>query len=539
MKFLTRILFILLTSHTFIYAQNEYEWISTYDGQGNDYDIGEKVIVDKNDDVYTVGWTTGADDSYDIVTIHYDHNDGTELWSNTFRGSLFGEDRGTDIFVDDSLNSYVVGTVMNDTTGQDFILIKYDNLGNEIWSSSYNYDSNSTDIAHCVVVDQSGNVYVGGHSRGDTSVMIVLKYNNLGDTLWSYKIPGPAVGVWDETIKLQIIDDDLFVGASSGNHVHIARLDKSTGSEFWNQFHNQSGIDNFYTRILDMVVDPDKNLTFTGDYVDSIGSLSPVNNHSLTAQYDSNGILQWTNSYYADIDYTSTGEDVDLDGNGNIYVCGRADFPGDEGYNYFTIKYNESGIEQWHDIYNGNYVDMNGNSGNDYALHIKVKGGDIFVLGRATNVINGEQIVGITTLKFDLDGNKTWTSPIPISSAASNIAVDSKGNAYVTGMHRGATSSLTNLITLKFGQLTDIATLESNKLTVFPNPTKETLYIKNLAPGFTELFIYDVVGRQVSTKRITNNLKTSISVSDLKEGFYTLKLLNSTTKVHTFQFLKQ
>ena len=71
-----------------------------------------------------------------------------------------------------------------------------------------------------------------------------------------------------------------------------------------------------------------------------------------------------------------------------------------------------------------------------------------------------------------------------------------------------------------------------DKLTakIYPNPTKNILYIEVYKPenGF-QLELYDLMGRQLSTKQILNN-QAAISVNHLSSGIYFLKIDKSVIK---------
>ena len=61
----------------------------------------------------------------------------------------------------------------------DYIIIKYDNLGNQIWLNTYNGTRNDSDHARGLAIDNSGNLYVTGESWGYKTAcdIITIKYS--------------------------------------------------------------------------------------------------------------------------------------------------------------------------------------------------------------------------------------------------------------------------------------------------------------------------------------------------------------------------
>jgi hypothetical protein len=130
--------------------------------------------------------------SSDIITIKYDSS-GTEQWTARYDNpdtSL--SDGGYGVAVDVEGNVYVVGQSQGLGTGADIVTIMYDSLGSQQWVTRYNgpandYDTPSTeDGGKCMAVDQDGNIYVTGVSRGATSVndYVTIMYDPDGNEIW-------------------------------------------------------------------------------------------------------------------------------------------------------------------------------------------------------------------------------------------------------------------------------------------------------------------------------------------------------------------
>jgi hypothetical protein len=73
------------------------------------------------------------------------------------------------LVVDDSGNVYVTGESYEEIGIRDYVTVKYDASGNEVWELRYHGPENGWDAARDVAVDHSGNVYVTGFSDGASS----------------------------------------------------------------------------------------------------------------------------------------------------------------------------------------------------------------------------------------------------------------------------------------------------------------------------------------------------------------------------------
>ena len=96
--------------------------------------------------------------------------------------------------VDGSGNVYLTGSSNASGTGPDYATIKYCPNGDTAWVKRYSGPGNSTDRAHAVTVDGSGNVYMTGYGRfTDTGQeYVTIKYYPNGDTAWMRRHNGPS-----------------------------------------------------------------------------------------------------------------------------------------------------------------------------------------------------------------------------------------------------------------------------------------------------------------------------------------------------------
>ncbi len=58
---------------------------------------------------------------------------------------------------------YVTGNSAKENSEFDFLTVKYDSKGNEIWTARFSRSANSSDKAIILSLDEAGNIYVDRH----------------------------------------------------------------------------------------------------------------------------------------------------------------------------------------------------------------------------------------------------------------------------------------------------------------------------------------------------------------------------------------
>ncbi len=160
-----------------------------------------------------------------------------------------------------------------------------------------------------------------------------------------------------------------------------------------------------------------------------------------TIKYNSGGIKQWVARYNGSGNGNDIVSAMALDASGNVYIAGSS-YDDETSLDYTTIKYDENGNKLWVVKYNGpgNYHDK------ARAIDLDTSG-NVYITGYSY----GGRITreDYTTVKYDSSGNQLWVArycgpagpPHSAYDVACAIAVDTSGNAYVTGYSDGGATS--------------------------------------------------------------------------------------------------
>ena len=363
-----------------------------------------------------------------LLPFHNSFSQVNQEWVARYNGPADSTDWGYSITCDDSGNVYVTGHSVGIGISYDFLTIKYNSSGVQQWASRYNVSGNSSDYSYSITVDVSGNVYVTGCSflnpQGTNSDYATVKYNSSGLLQWSATYNGPGNSS-DCALSIALdSEENVYVTGYSngtGSYSDYATIKyDSAGIQQWVARYNGPG--NAYDDANSIKVDNIGNVYVTGSSV-GIGSLKDY----ATIKYNSSGIQQWVARYTGAGYNSDNASSLALGDSGIVYVTGYED--NEQNKDYATLKYNSSGIQQWVAKYNGP-----GNS-SDNAISIAAdNSGNVFVTGQSHGIGTD---VDYATIKYNSAGAEQWVNRYNGSANyadnATALTLDHSGNIYVTG----------------------------------------------------------------------------------------------------------
>ena len=401
--------------------------------------------------------------------------------------------------VDADSNYYITGgytdiidlgtTTLTSSNGYDFYLAKFDHNGNLLWArtargSLFLPGNLAIEGGVSIAVDKSGSCYVGGafvksmsfldkdgnviseltDGRQDSTInfeMFIAKYNSSGDLLWAKGGNSGSTGITGSlttglnSVTSIILDGDGYPyigGAYSGSNFlgksvtpqgesdfFIASLNPNTGNDIWVKLVGTPNDD----AVLSLSMD-------SYGYINALGSMGEgvlvfpdgqtydknINGakETFVIGFDING--EWYFSVFLGGTQDVTGNDIDTDPEGNIYVTGefngtlRVDStalpPNSEGIvvnstggvsDGFVGKGDLNGSVLWVKRFGGNYfargdrivVDDDGNS---YVLG--VFSGNIIFNEDSGNPVSlySNGLADMFVAKYNTDGNFQWAKQI-------------------------------------------------------------------------------------------------------------------------------
>lgn len=240
----------LITGHTFSHGTGDADvlvvrtdsdgniiWSRTFGGSGTEYGNGCLCLTDG---YLVVGYTTsfgmGAKDVYLIKL----DRDGSEVWSQTYGGSSW--DVGMTVCTAEDDLYFVCGYTHSFGKGEeDVYLIKTDGSGKEIWSKTYGGERLDMGNSVCLTDDDGLLIGATSGSFSRNTDFLLIRTDARGNELWteSYGAAGPR-GHGFDWCNTMISDDGggaLLAGYTDCQDVmdiHVIKTDRK-GKEIWSR----------------------------------------------------------------------------------------------------------------------------------------------------------------------------------------------------------------------------------------------------------------------------------------------------------------
>lgn len=217
-----------------------------------------------------------------------------------------------DLAIDSLNNIYVAGFTTSPLDGNtslgetDSFIVKYDSLGNKLWSTQLG--SAGTDYAESIAVDNSGDVLLAGYTSGSLTGytneglydLFVIKLDSAGSVSWSQQLGSTA----NDYVFGVAIDqsNDVFLG---GHTFGALDGDNVGGSDLLLVKYNSAGTHLFTSRTgteysevtYGVSSDMSDDIFITGYSFKDIDSDDEVEQVLTTIKYDTSGDQQWRKDF--------------------------------------------------------------------------------------------------------------------------------------------------------------------------------------------------------------------------------------------------
>jgi len=526
------------------------QWAQLYNGTGNDLDRANAIAVDATGNVIVTGKSVGASTAAeDIVTIKYD-NSGTQQWLNRYNGPSNGYDEGKGIATDPTGAIYISGYSFTTGSNNDYTTIKYDASGVQEWITKYNGTGNNADQAAAIAIDNIGNIYVSGLSKGsgtnedyETIKYCQLTSNAGADTTIclgaSAQLNSSAIGA----VSYAWLPND---GTLSNLTIPNPIATPTTTTTYYVAITNTNGCTDLDTVIITVVPLPSPVITANGPTSFCIGG-----NVTLTSNIENQ--YQWstgTNDTLQAITVNTSGTyTVTIT---NIYGCSSTATqtvtvynlpPIDAGLNDSTCLSTNINLQASGGV---SYIWHPGSSLSDSTIANPIAGPVLTttytVVGTDAGGCQSADSVTITvlgnpSLPSILKGNDTlyctpatyasyqwYLNGSPIGGATNPIHVYTiNGNYYVEVTNTLGCSSVSSAIAI-----TDVGINEISSdlmATVYPNPATENLFIdfQSKKENVVQVTIIDLTGRNVYSESIVlyaGMNRKRIGIDSFNKGIY-------------------
>jgi len=311
-------------------------WTRSYAGPngGNDFALG--IAIDAEGQPVVVGGSEGR------ALVRRYSAQGDLLWSQG--ESVVGAAVAAAIDVDGTI---VVSGVLVEVSETDVWVRKYDSDGDVLWTRTHGGAASGDDNGQGVAIDEEGNIIVvGGEgiAQNDSAVW-VRKYNAMGDEIWTRTYDGSGGGE-DEGRGVAVLPggDIVVVG-------YEALVDADGDGDGWVRKYDADGAV-LWTRTYDGSASGDDEANAaSGDGnggVLVLGSEAVMGTQSVAwiRKYSAEGAAVWTENYRPEDTWVTRSYGVAVDSQGDIFACGYH-APTEAESAVWIAKYDLNGTHTW------------------------------------------------------------------------------------------------------------------------------------------------------------------------------------------------
>jgi hypothetical protein len=403
------------------------------------YDEAMAIEVTQNDDLIVAGYSQGGYPSSEYVLIRYDP-EGNEIWSVNYSGDGYYTGEAGVLALDSEENPVVSGftELWNQNIVMNYSTVKFSPDGAVIWDAHYPYEYDTdwvlTLVTPVLAVGTSGDVYLGGYLIGQSKATgcFLAKYLPDGTKEWEQ--------FFGTSCAVEMVGDSeggVIVQTAGWVDSWVHRFDVD-GNELWvEKYEDAMGVG--------VEVDENDNAyALFSDCRQTDGSGWCIANHLKVVKFDADGNEVWTSSqeregYWFEYWLWKILQ-IELDAEGNALVSGSF-VPKNESRSVLAAyKISTAGAILWDAEYDG------GGEGGDVPSSLGVdSAGNLFVAGTTLTDIDDIYAVEDSkylTVKISATGQVLWSAdyegPSGYYDEIHDLVVDGQDNVIVTGSAYGS-----------------------------------------------------------------------------------------------------
>ncbi|MEO0262748.1 MAG: hypothetical protein ABIM62_03395 [candidate division WOR-3 bacterium] len=327
-------------------------YIFSYNYDPSDYSriLLKDFAIDNTQDIYVAFAAFKNSSQYDYGVLKFDSSESYPVWIYIYNDSENKDDIPVSIKIGRDNKIYVAGYAYKDSIeNYDFYIIKFLPCGGIAWSSFYGYTIGSADFARDMVIDKDGNIWICGetYDMNNVSSLVLLKYDTLGNILFSdiYNLPNasfyPKKIIFDQIENIYVIGNCLI----DGNSDYLIAKYKVYGQREWVINYGESN--NFPEIAYSCGVDTCGYIYVTGESAENI----------MTLKISPNSQILWSKRLDYSLVGKEIGYDISVEESGNSFITGIVSY--DTFHcDFLTLKYTSSGVLSWTILYDAaNFTD--------------------------------------------------------------------------------------------------------------------------------------------------------------------------------------
>ncbi len=277
----------------------------------------------------------------------------------------------------------VAGNYVNSSINNDWLLRKYSEDGELIWSKTFGFDNG--EVRDLVIDSYDNLIVVGYYQTLGNKNWYIRKYDSDGNILWSKTYD--SGGADEANAVIVDSDDNIIVGGykTSGTKNWYIRKYDANGNIITDQDYNSSLGDDI---LYDLTVDSGNNIIATGN------SATALSYGFYTIKYNNNLVEDWNSNYEKGTNDFFRA--VDIDSNDNIYLGG---YYNETDNNWLLRKLDSEGNLLWDRLYDSEL-------GNDYLYGLAINSLDQIMLAGNSKAVSGNDLL---LRKYDSSGNLLYS----------------------------------------------------------------------------------------------------------------------------------